>query len=339
MQYPQRYQLKKVEGTEDIVDLTPAPGEVYDEGTMINKATLLKDTTAALYGLGTDAVPDDVLKLLGNNIYNGLGNQYLWSKNTAKYILEDHTKGSKCFVMYGATSDKSKNLSIKLYPSYVNNGDGTFSLTGNPVTITSSYNTYESVNLQPYIGYYATPSSVTEEQKTENVELIYEVIEETTTANWLDTVYGWRLVNAKVLKFYQELHVDSYVNSPFPNTYPPSIPDGYIYKFVGRCGDKSRIVSGKYIGTGKVGYENPNKLVFPFKPLFGIVQRISAYNAKYTYLIFTYGVTSTPYLPGEVAGPANISWGDNSVEWANGTKDPAQQMNELGVEYFYVFFG
>ena len=31
-------------------------------GTALNKENLLKDTTAALYGLGTDAVPDDVLK-------------------------------------------------------------------------------------------------------------------------------------------------------------------------------------------------------------------------------------------------------------------------------------
>lgn len=31
------------------------------KGTDLNKATLLKDTTAALYGLGTNAVPDDVL--------------------------------------------------------------------------------------------------------------------------------------------------------------------------------------------------------------------------------------------------------------------------------------
>lgn len=34
------------------------------EGTKINKNSLLKDATAALFGLGTDAVPDDVLALI-----------------------------------------------------------------------------------------------------------------------------------------------------------------------------------------------------------------------------------------------------------------------------------
>lgn len=68
VQFPQRYQLKKVEGTEDIFDLIPAPGEVSAEGTLINKATLLKDVTAALFGLGVEAVPDDVLALLSKAV-------------------------------------------------------------------------------------------------------------------------------------------------------------------------------------------------------------------------------------------------------------------------------
>lgn len=37
---------------------------ISQQGTALNKATLLKDATAALFGLGTDAVPDDVLKVL-----------------------------------------------------------------------------------------------------------------------------------------------------------------------------------------------------------------------------------------------------------------------------------
>lgn len=44
------------------VEMADDPLELGDP---LNKATLLKDATAALYGLGTDAVPDDVLKALG----------------------------------------------------------------------------------------------------------------------------------------------------------------------------------------------------------------------------------------------------------------------------------
>lgn len=65
VQYPQRYQLKKVEGTDDIYDLIPAPGEITAEGTLINKSALLKDETATLFkDLPEDPVPDDVFKVL-----------------------------------------------------------------------------------------------------------------------------------------------------------------------------------------------------------------------------------------------------------------------------------
>ena len=41
---------------------------ISQQGTPLNKDTLLKDATAALYGLGADAVPDDVLnKILDIN--------------------------------------------------------------------------------------------------------------------------------------------------------------------------------------------------------------------------------------------------------------------------------
>lgn len=65
VQYPQRYQLKKVEGTDDIFDFVPAPGEITEEGTLINKSALLKDETAALFkDLPENPVPDDVFKIL-----------------------------------------------------------------------------------------------------------------------------------------------------------------------------------------------------------------------------------------------------------------------------------
>ena len=68
VQYPNRYRMQKVAGTDDIFDLIPAPGEVYEEGDLINKGLLLSDATAALYGLDSDAVPDDALKRLATGV-------------------------------------------------------------------------------------------------------------------------------------------------------------------------------------------------------------------------------------------------------------------------------
>ena len=44
------------------------PAGISQQGTPLNKDTLLKDATAGLYGLGSDAVPDDVLSKLSKSI-------------------------------------------------------------------------------------------------------------------------------------------------------------------------------------------------------------------------------------------------------------------------------
>ena len=59
--YPGRVTLTPVQGQENTFDMVRAD-QPTQEGTSLNKASLLKDQTAALYGLGNDAVPDDVFQ-------------------------------------------------------------------------------------------------------------------------------------------------------------------------------------------------------------------------------------------------------------------------------------
>lgn len=68
--YPGRVTLTPVAGQENTFDMVRAD-QPTQEGTPLNKETLLKDGTAALLGLGTDAVPDDafVALILGQGIY------------------------------------------------------------------------------------------------------------------------------------------------------------------------------------------------------------------------------------------------------------------------------
>lgn len=61
--YPGRVKLNPVTGQENTYDMVRAD-EPTQEGTPLNKASLLKDETAALYGHGVDAVPDDILSIL-----------------------------------------------------------------------------------------------------------------------------------------------------------------------------------------------------------------------------------------------------------------------------------
>ncbi len=62
VQYPHRYQLVPVAGKTNVYDFVPVPGTITEAGTPLNKATLLKDATATLYGLtGEDATVDRAL--------------------------------------------------------------------------------------------------------------------------------------------------------------------------------------------------------------------------------------------------------------------------------------
>ena len=83
--YPGRVKLEPVAGQANTYDLTRAD-QPTQEGTPLNKASLLKDATAELFGLDANAVPDDALALL-SRFQNGLGNEYLWSKSNDTGIV------------------------------------------------------------------------------------------------------------------------------------------------------------------------------------------------------------------------------------------------------------
>lgn len=61
--YPGRVTMTPVAGQANTYDMARAD-QPTQEGTPLNKDSLLKDATAALFQLGTDAVPNDVLSVL-----------------------------------------------------------------------------------------------------------------------------------------------------------------------------------------------------------------------------------------------------------------------------------
>lgn len=71
--YPGRIKLTPVSGQENTYDMVRAD-EPTQEGTPLNKASLLQDETAALYGKGADAVPNDILSILSNAVLSIDGN-------------------------------------------------------------------------------------------------------------------------------------------------------------------------------------------------------------------------------------------------------------------------
>lgn len=57
VEHPNRYRLKLVADEDNVFDLIPEPGEIVEEGTPLNKATLLQDSTALNIGFAKSDNP------------------------------------------------------------------------------------------------------------------------------------------------------------------------------------------------------------------------------------------------------------------------------------------
>ena len=73
--YPGRVTLTPVSGQANTFDLVRAD-QPTQEGTPLNKASLLKDATAALYGKTAEAVPDDLLSVLSKSVLAHIKEKY-----------------------------------------------------------------------------------------------------------------------------------------------------------------------------------------------------------------------------------------------------------------------
>lgn len=126
--------------------ITRADGPTQ-EGDPLNKSTFLKDATAALYGLGVDATPDDVLVKLGalydlrSYIATGsyVGTDALGSSNPNMLTFEFEPKILVFFDSSGT-----------IMTGWNMNSSGTrtdFPLIGNCTAVTTSYNAATSPGL------------------------------------------------------------------------------------------------------------------------------------------------------------------------------------------------
>ena len=112
--YPGRVKLIPVAGQENTYDMTRAD-QATQQGTPINKATFLKDDTAALFGLEITAVPDDVLAILSKaalvgadgSLSTASGDEYSTPKIEFTSYLGNGTGGpsNPCSVVFSFKPD------------------------------------------------------------------------------------------------------------------------------------------------------------------------------------------------------------------------------------------
>ena len=323
--YPGRVTMTPVAGQANTFDMVRAD-DPTQEGTPMNKATFLKDATAAMYGLGTGAVPDDVLSFLGKY------NQYWWKRIPVVWHDAYATLGDVTSVKTGGNSSSSATYSISYSESYSVDSSGNVTLVS-PSTLSVSYTNYTAINALK--GHYF-------KSNISSVPGIYFVSADAPDAvrETIDSVRYVYIDGAELIGHAQGYEYGSVelVNSSDRNAYPDSgTHDGYEYEYLGIPFDNAvtapKIETGSYVGTGTYGASNPNTLTFGFVPKFVFV---SSGGGSSSYFLWVQGCNKTS---GEYNNNLSVVVASgNTLSWYS-TKDTSSQRNQNATTYYYIAIG
>ena len=313
-------------GQEGRVLITPENGSPYyakiemadnptQVGTPLNMATLLKNSTAALFRLPSDAVPDDVLAYLGQY------SQYWWKRTSisdyspvigttsVQVVAEGGMSGVDTVYCSGTISISSTGIITLDNP--VSCGPGT----GNEPTVLR--------------GKYFTTT------RSGMSGVFYAATDAEAYVSGGSPLY-WNVECGQVTaQQTSEPYVD-YVHSSDRDAYPDSGESGnYTYQFLGVPFDNAveapQIATGSYVGTGTYGASNPNTLTFDFEPkLVMVVSQNSS----------SFGTNSGIAWMGQ-PGASNgkiFTLSGNSLSWysSDGT---SSQLNNDSFTYYYFALG
>ena len=318
-QVPGRVKLTPVAGEANTFDLVRAD-QPTQEGTPLNKASLLKDSTAALFGLPNTAVPDDVLAKLWRFPSN-LGNEYLWEK----YLVENSIVKQAYFQIVIADSTDSE-----FYYGWGTYGKSLSINDKNKIIIEDTFIPTIAPNSSS-MSYWAgqLPFYCTSGQGTYAGRVFY-----------MTRISGSGSSGSQF--FCQECfaHIDSqlkgYVNSDASDAYPPAVPDVYTYRTLGQLGEKTRIATGIYTGTGTYGVNNKNTLTFPFVPrlvMIGENNLLPTYKPAFTY----FGQSETNSTGSPSSPEAVVEVKDTTFSWYS--ENAYSQHNGANTKYRYLAIG
>lgn len=358
--YPGRVKIEPVAGQANTYDMVRAD-DPTQAGTPLNKATLLKDATAALYGLGTGAVPDDVLAELGKY------KQYWWRRRTPSFhgyveqqrdiISSDYPyistgRGETNYIYYSKSIsiDQSTGDVTLVSPSNISVGYSETTLPGDCQSLCNQAPCYFQFNMESRIFYL--PAGATYAQDTTLTDTSTETMEWYTNGSDSGniTLRNTSYTNPKALRVISE-KVDrdagdwAYLQSSNRSAYPDSgTSGGYEYEYLGIPFDNAvtapKIETGSYIGTGTYGQSNPNTLTFGFVPRLVMVSPTASGFTDNTLskpFLWFEGITSV--LDKAFGYNNNVTREGNTISWYTGASYPLNQFNISGTIYYYIAIG
>ena len=294
----------KWNGKADLVD-GKVPSSQLPAADGFTKEETLKAATAALYGLGASAVPDDVFAELGKY------KQYWWRRRTPSYVqyIEQRSDIQSTYdiIRRSIPLTYSKDIHITpetgeislVSPTKLELGNGEredAERVGS--TLAAEAPCYIQTTVENGAGIYYLPLGTT-----------YSAFDSTTLRRNYGSYY-YVILNYPASPQGQVVtSVPSnvpageweYLTSSDRNAYPDSgTQDGYEYEYLGIPFDNAvtapKIETGSYVGTGTYGASNPNTLTFGFVP-----KLVWIYEANKNYISTSAGYNglwfaSWPYL-------------------------------------------
>lgn len=94
----------------------------------------------------------------------------------------------------------------------------------------------------------------------------------------------------------------------------------------------AKVAFGSYIGTGKVGKENPNSISLPFDPKAVIITGDEGGMLIWTGSSLTVGNPYQPVYPSRIVSKGKI------FSWYNDSGNAIYQCNDTGKNYYYIAF-
>lgn len=325
--YPGRVKMTPVAGQANTFDMERAD-DPTQAGTPINKATFLKDATAALYGLGTSAVPDDVLAELGKY------KQYWWARKKVSYV-EKQTQSTSQVLADGSwpvTITYANSISIDQLTGEISLID--------PQTVTLTNGGEENTLL----GKYCKTSGVTPEKVLKFPESNVSWEFNTGTPRFIRGTPVYIVTDDEIIS-----NIVEYVRSSTRSAYPDSgVSGGYEYEYLGIPFDNAvtapKIETGSYVGTGTYGSANPNTLTFGFAPkivcVFGPTAGSELGNPLTHCAMILTGDAGFRSDSGRIIGYFVVHQiTGNTVSWYSTDSQPDSQGNIANNTYNYIAIG
>lgn len=303
--YPGRVKLTPVAGEENTFDMVRAD-QPTQEGTVLNKANLLSDETAALYGKNDTTVPDDILNLLAKAAIIIESSSNITNEVDEK-TLNLLTAGVACKLQ--PIWDESKGEYVPQGDTVELSGGSSESSTFTTLGATWAWKFNSTASGTDLYGYYIEDSDKTR----------FYVAGDTTYSNYSgQNVLFTSAGNVTIRGSSQSL---------------TDVLGNHYYGDV-------QFATGAYAGTGTNGKNKPNRLTFEFEPKFVLI--LNKYGKIYETMavlkpmnrVYVYDA----FLGSDYYDYIYFDWNGKSVSWYS-LDNSMYQLNSTNMKYYYLAIG